>query len=142
VTTVQPIPTNTVIIQQQRRKPENYMVFAILVTIFCNCPLGTLAWIFSCLSDSSYDEGNEAEARKRGKAAMWLSIAGIIVTVALIIIIPAALVGAVADGISDAIDSNRYCGKNFWGTYGCYDCKKCMAWWSPNHEKNDCKQTC
>ena len=59
ITTVQPMmpTTNTVVIQQQQRKPENYMVMAVLVTFFCNCPLGTLAWIFSCLSDGSYNEG-------------------------------------------------------------------------------------
>ena len=58
VTTIQPMPTSTVIVQQpQRRKPENYMVFSVLVTFFCNCPLGMLAWIFSCLSDTSYNEG-------------------------------------------------------------------------------------
>ena len=58
VTTMQAVPQNTVIIQQGPRKPENYMVMAVLVTFFCNCPLGTLAWIFSCLSDSSYNEGS------------------------------------------------------------------------------------
>ena len=53
VATVQP----TVVIQQQRRKPENYMVFAVLVTFFCNPVFGIIAWIFSCLSDNAFNEG-------------------------------------------------------------------------------------
>merc|ERR1712062_847017 len=92
VATVQP----TVVIQQQRRKPENYMVFAVLVTFFCNPVFGIIAWIFACLSDNAFNEGNEVEARKHGRVAMWLSIVGIITAVIFIIAIPAALVGGVS----------------------------------------------
>lgn len=144
VTTVQPmvttVPTSTVIIQQGPRKPENYMVMAILVTFFCNCPLGTLAWVFSCLSDTSHSEGNEGEARSRGRVSMWLSIAGIIITVILIIAIPAALAGGTAAAWSSW--DNSYYGKNFWGRWSTYSCRECMNLWTSSWKKENCKQTC
>merc|ERR1712131_223861 len=102
-TMVQPMavaPATTVVIQQGPQKPSNYMVLAVLTTFFCNPLFGCIAWILSCLSDSAYDEGNVEDARSKGKAAMWLSIVGIIITVLVVIIIPVVLITGTAAAVA------------------------------------------
>jgi len=110
-TVVQPVmpAQTTVVIQQGPQKPNNYMVLAVLTTFFCNPIFGIIAWILSCVSDSAYDEGNIENARSKGKAAMWLSIVGIIITVLVVIIIPIALFvgGAAAVGAAVANAQNQ-----------------------------------
>jgi len=81
------------------------MVLAVLTTFFCNPLFGCIAWILSCVSDSAYDEGNVEDARSKGKAAMWVSIAGIIITVLLIIIIPLVIIFGTAAAINNAINN-------------------------------------
>ena len=84
--------------------------------------------------------GNQDEARKQGRVSMWLSVAGIIITVILIIVIPAVLVNTVGN----AYDSPTYhhCGKNFWKIWDCYSCAKCLTQWSSGYEKSHCQNTC
>jgi len=108
-TVVQPMqpmvaPGTTVVIQQGAQKPSNYMVLAVLTTFFCNPLFGIIAWILSCCSDSAYDDGNIEDARSKGKAAMWLSVVGIIVTVLVVIIIPIALFVGGAAAVAGAIN--------------------------------------
>jgi len=102
-TVVQPMqvaPATTVVIQQGPMKPNNYMVLAVLTTFFCNPLFGCIAWILSCVSDSAYDEGNIEDARSKGKASMWLSIVGIIITVLAAIIIPVIFIFVVGAAIA------------------------------------------
>lgn len=101
---VQPAAT-TVIIQQGPQKPSNYMVLAVLTTFFCNPLFGCIAWILSCVSDSAYNDGDIEGARSKGKASMWLSIVGIIITVLLVIVIPVVIITTGAAAVASAINN-------------------------------------
>lgn len=83
----QPAPTSTVIIQQPPPRPSNYLVLAIFVTLCCNAVCGIIAIVFSVMSSSAADSEDLDEAKKYGKVSMWLSVAGIISTVLLVVFI-------------------------------------------------------
>lgn len=59
-------------------KPKNYLVWAILSTLFCCVPLGIVAIIHSTKVDSLYYSGNYAEAKKESDLAEdWTRYAAI-----------------------------------------------------------------
>ena len=63
-------------------KPKNYLIEAILVTIFCCLPPGIAAIIYAAKVNSAYENGNIEEAREASQnAAKWVKyslIAGVI----------------------------------------------------------------
>lgn len=53
-------------------KPNNYLVFSILVTIFCCIPTGIVAIVYSTQTDSAYNAGNyNAAVANSNKAKTW-----------------------------------------------------------------------
>lgn len=59
-------------------KPTNYLVPAILVTLFCCLPFGIASIVFASQVDSKYNAGDYAGAKQasdRAKLWMWLSLA-------------------------------------------------------------------
>ncbi len=70
-------------------KPDNYLVWAILSTIFCCLPTGIASIIFASKVNEAYARGEYEEAQKAAKnAKMWALIgAGISVFIWLIYII-------------------------------------------------------
>ncbi len=72
------------------QKPENYLAWSILSTLFCCLPLGIVAIVFSSKVDSEWNAGNHEEAIKAsGQAKQYLlfSVIGGIVAFAAIFIL-------------------------------------------------------
>ena len=89
-TTNTPPPTNTQASAPQR--PDNYLVWAILSTLFCCLPFGIVSIIKSLEVNSMYDTERYAEAKLASetakKWAMWGAIiAGIGYGIYIILII-------------------------------------------------------
>ncbi|HLP02856.1 MAG TPA: CD225/dispanin family protein [Opitutaceae bacterium] len=60
-------------------KPSNYLVPAILVTLFCCLPFGIASIVFASQVDSKYAAGDLAGAQQssdKAKFWMWLSVGG------------------------------------------------------------------
>ena len=54
-------------------KPNNYLVFAIIATIFCCIPLGIVSIIYASQVNSAYSAGNyDAAKRSSDKARIWM----------------------------------------------------------------------
>ena len=75
-------------------KPDNYLVWAILSTLFCCLPLGIASIVFAAQVDGKYNSGDYAGAQessaKAKKFAMWAAIGGVVVAVLYIVLIAAA----------------------------------------------------
>ena len=75
-------------------KPDNYLVWAILSTLFCCLPLGIASIVFAAQVDGKYNSGDyagaQASSEKAKKFAMWAAIAGVVVAVLYIVLIVAA----------------------------------------------------
>ena len=75
-------------------KPDNYLVWAILSTLFCCLPLGIASIVFAAQVDGKYNSGDYAGAlassEKAKKFAMWGAIAGLVVAVLYVLVIIAA----------------------------------------------------
>lgn len=58
-----------------RQKPDNYLVFSILVTMFCCLPFGIVAIVKSCGVDSAYLAGDvELAVAESRSAKKWCLI--------------------------------------------------------------------
>lgn len=83
-------------------KPDNYMVWAILSTVFCCLATGIASIIYASKVNEAYAGGNYEEALKASKnAKMWVLIgAGIslLVWILYILIFGFAFFGAMANG--------------------------------------------
>jgi hypothetical protein len=70
--------------------PPNYLVWAILTTLFCCLPLGIVSIVKSTQVSGLWAQGRPAEAQKAAddakKWAMWSAIIGVIVIVIAIIV--------------------------------------------------------
>ena len=81
--------------------PDNYLVFAIISTIFCCWPLGIVSIINSVKVGSAYAEGDYEGAKeasvKAKKWATWTAIAGVVSYVIFIIFY--AILGVAALGL-------------------------------------------
>lgn len=68
---------------QAPEKPDTYMVWAILTTLFCCLPLGVVSIVYASKVDTLYFAGryDEAEDASRNAAnwALWSAIVGVIV---------------------------------------------------------------
>ena len=81
-------------------KPDNYLVWSILMTVFCCLPLGIVALIKSTAVDSAYASGNYELANQNSQEAKKWNIISLIVggvsyllTIAMYVFIFAAAVG-------------------------------------------------
>ena len=85
------------------QQPDNYLVWSILVTLFCCLPLGIVAIVKSTQVSGLWAQGRYAEAQAASDAAkkfcIWSAIAGVIVLVIYGIL---AAVGALNTGTSSA----------------------------------------
>jgi hypothetical protein len=74
--------------------PPNYLVWAILTTIFCCLPLGIASIVFAAQVNGKYAAGDYAGAKassdKAKQFAIWSAIVGVVVGVIYIIIVAAA----------------------------------------------------
>ena len=63
--------------------PQNYLVWAILSTLFCCLPLGIASIVFAAQVNGKYEAGDHAGAQesseKAKKFAIWSAIAGLVV---------------------------------------------------------------
>ena len=67
-------------------KPDKYLVWAILTTIFCCLPFGIVSIVFAAKVDGLYAGGNYAEAQAASESAKkWAIIAAIVGVVLLAI---------------------------------------------------------
>ncbi len=67
------------------QQPDNYLVWSILVTLFCCLPLGIVAIVKSSQVSGLWAQGRYAEAQASADSAkkfvMWSVIAGVVVFV-------------------------------------------------------------
>lgn len=77
-------------------RPDNYLVWSILVTILCCWPLGIYAIIKSASVNGLWEQGKCSEAQAAANSAktacIWSAVLGVVVTVLYVI----AVVGAEA----------------------------------------------
>lgn len=70
-------------------KPDNYLVWAILSTLFCCLPLGVASIVFAAQVDGKYNSGDYSGAlessEKAKKFATWSAIAAVILVVLYIL---------------------------------------------------------
>ncbi|ETW21811.1 CD225/dispanin family protein [Mycobacterium gastri] len=85
------------------QQPDNYLVWSILVTLFCCLPLGIVAIVKSTQVSGLWAQGRYAEAQAAADAAkkfcIWSAIAGVVVLVIYGILMA---VGALNAGTSSA----------------------------------------
>lgn len=78
--------------------PPNYLVWAILSTIFCCLPLGVASIVFASQVNSKWQMGDYAGAQNSSQRAkqfaLWSTIAGVVVLVLYILL---ALAGALSN---------------------------------------------
>jgi predicted secreted protein len=71
--------------------PPNYLVWAILTTLFCCLPLGVASIVFAAQVNGKWAAGDVAGAmessRKAKQFATWSAIAGVVVAVLYILFI-------------------------------------------------------
>lgn len=76
--------------------PPNYLVPAILVTVFCCLPLGIASIVFAAQVNSKYSAGDIAGAqdasRKAKQFAIWSVVAGLIVVALYVVFFVVAIV--------------------------------------------------
>jgi len=85
--------------------PSNYLVWAILATIFCCLPLGIVAIVFSAQVNSKWNAGDYAGAQESSaKAKQWTIITAIVGVVVSVLYI----IGVVALGMSMPGSTNSF----------------------------------
>ena len=94
---------NTQQVQQPQTPPPNYLVFAILVTIFCCQILGIVSIIYAATVNSKWAAGDyqgALNASKNAKLWAWISLgsAVIIILVVMLLSILGIIVGFSLDG--------------------------------------------
>ncbi|MBI9041429.1 CD225/dispanin family protein [Lutibacter sp.] len=62
----------------EQNRPKNYLIEAILVTIFCCQPFGIVSIVYAAQVNSRFAEGNYDGAKKASKSAKNWMIAAII----------------------------------------------------------------
>lgn len=84
-------------LQQPQSPPPNYLVFAILTTIFCCQILGIVSIIFAAQVNSKWNTGDiqgAIDASKNAKLWAWIAFgSGIIIAIAFTLL---AIFGALA----------------------------------------------
>jgi hypothetical protein len=79
--------------QPAGQQPNNYLVFSILVTLFCCLPFGIVAIVKSSQVSGLWAQGRYAEAQASADAAkkwvIWSLVAGVVVAIIYGILIAA-----------------------------------------------------
>jgi len=91
-------------LQQSQTPPSNYLVFAILTTIFCCQILGIVSIVFAALVNSRWNSGDfqgALDASRNAKLWAWIAFGSGFVVVIIFAIL--AFFGALA-GILRGID--------------------------------------
>ncbi len=71
---------------QGQREPDNYLVWAILVTVLCCLPFGIVSIVYSTKVSSLWSQGRYAEAQSAAdNAKKWAIIGAIVGAVAAVI---------------------------------------------------------
>ncbi len=82
----------------QGTPPPNYLVWAILTTVFCCPPVGIPSIVFAAQVNSKWAVGDVAGAQessvKAKKFAIWAAIAGVVLTVLYFIGVVALGIGS------------------------------------------------
>lgn len=86
----------------QPPKPDNYLVWAILSTIFCCLPLGIISIVKSTKVNELYAQGNFAEAQQAAqeakKWAMWSALGWfLLIVIPMVILLALGVFGAILD---------------------------------------------
>lgn len=76
------------------QKPDNYLVWAILSTLFCCLPLGVVSIVFAAQVDSKWNAGDYAGARDSSEKAKNFAIAAAAIGVVVLIIYAIAIAGS------------------------------------------------
>ena len=88
-----------------QKPPENYLVWAILTTIFCCLPLGVVSIVFASQVNSKFIAGDLAGAQessaKAKRWAIWSAVAGVVFTILAIIAYAVLIAFAVSSGEFD-----------------------------------------
>ncbi|MEM9000508.1 MAG: CD225/dispanin family protein [Bacteroidota bacterium] len=83
-------------------KPDNYLVWAILSTVFCCLATGIASIIYASKVNEAYARGEYAEAEKASKNAKMWALAGAGISVLIWIIYLAIFGFAFVGGIMNA----------------------------------------
>lgn len=67
-------------------KPDNYLIWSILVTLFCCLPFGIAAIISSTKVDSLYNSGQYAQAAAASASAKKWNMWGVIIGLAVVVL--------------------------------------------------------
>ena len=67
-------------------KPPNYLVWAILVTLFCCLPFGVVSIVFAAQVDSKYNGGDLAGSLKASENAKKWAVISAVVGVAAVVV--------------------------------------------------------
>ena len=82
----------------QGAAPSNYLVWAILSTIFCCLPLGVASIVFAAQVSSKWAMGDYAGAedssRKAKQFALWGTIVGVVFDLLIIVFYAVVLIAA------------------------------------------------
>lgn len=79
--------------EQQPRKPENYLVVAILTTLFCCMPAGVVSIVYAAKVNELYAQGNYKEAEAASKnAKTWAIVSASLLGVVLVLYVLFALI--------------------------------------------------
>lgn len=81
-------------------RPDNYLLWAILVTIFCCIPFGIVAIVYSLKVDSAWDAGLYDTAKEYSRKARSWTIWGAIINVILWIAYFVVIVGILGLGFA------------------------------------------
>lgn len=72
--------------EQNRQRPENYLVFAILTTVLCCLPAGVVSIIYAAKVNGLYAEGRYDEAEAASKnAKTWAIVSAAVAVVGIIL---------------------------------------------------------
>lgn len=76
---------------QLNRRPDNYLVWAILTTILCCLPFGVVSIVYSCKVNNLWDAGQEQDAydaaRKAKNWAIASAVSGVVFSILYIVLI-------------------------------------------------------
>ena len=81
-------------------RPNNYLLWAILVTIFCCIPLGVVGIVYALKVDSAWDAGLYGTAEEYSKKAKNWTLWGAIISVLIYIIYIVVIVGLLGLGVA------------------------------------------
>jgi hypothetical protein len=90
-------------------KPDSYLVWAILSTLFCCLPLGIVSIVFAAQVDGKYTAGDYAGAAESSRKAKNFAIWGAIACIALLAIYLIAMFAfGLASGFAGAASGGSY----------------------------------